>query len=71
MLSSLLLHLGSATDGEPLIELGVDLARRSLARVRGLTLVDTRRLTDLAATAEAACFATTECALIDLENMGR
>lgn len=62
MLGSVLLHFGSATSGEPLIDLGVDLARRTAARIRGLTLVDTRRLADLASSSEAACFATTESA---------
>lgn len=60
MLNSVLLHFGSARHDEPVIELGVDLARRSAARVRGLTLIDTRRLDALAASSEAACHAVSE-----------
>jgi nucleotide-binding universal stress UspA family protein len=59
MLHSVLLHLGSAQLGEPVIELGVHLARRSAAKVRGLSLVDTRRLATLS-TSEAACYANHE-----------
>jgi nucleotide-binding universal stress UspA family protein len=60
MLSSVLLHFSSVQNGEPIIELGVDLARRSAARVRGLTLVDTRRLASLSATSETAIYTTSE-----------
>jgi nucleotide-binding universal stress UspA family protein len=59
MLHSVLLHFGSAQLGEPVIELGVHLARRSAAKVRGLSLVDTRRLVALS-TSEAACYANHE-----------
>jgi nucleotide-binding universal stress UspA family protein len=59
MLHSVLLHFSSAQHGEPVIELGVHLARRSSARVRGLSLVDTRRLAALS-TSEAACYANHE-----------
>jgi nucleotide-binding universal stress UspA family protein len=60
MLSSVLLHFSRYEHGEPIIELGVDLARRSAARVRGLTLVDTRRLVMLSATCESAIYADNE-----------
>lgn len=59
MLHSVLLHFSSAQHGEPVIELGVHLARRSSAKVRGLSLVDTRRLAALFAN-EAACYANHE-----------
>ncbi len=59
MLNSVLLHFGSAQHGGPLIELGVGLACRSRARIRGISLIDTRRLTDLTA-AEATCYASNE-----------
>jgi nucleotide-binding universal stress UspA family protein len=59
MLHSVLLHFSSAQHGDPVIELGVHLARRSSARVRGLSLVDTRRLAALS-TSEAACYANHE-----------
>ena len=55
MLHSVLLHFSSAQHGEPVIELGVHLAQRSSAKVRGLSLVDTRRLAALS-TSEAACY---------------
>src|SRR5262249_12014695 len=60
MLNSLLLHFDCARRGEQLIELGVSLARRSAARVRGLTLVDTRRLAALSSPSEAASYTTCE-----------
>jgi len=43
MLNSVLLHLEGADQARPVIRLGVDLARQTDARVRGLTLLDTRR----------------------------
>jgi nucleotide-binding universal stress UspA family protein len=60
MLNSVLLHFSSVQNGEPIIELGVGLARRSAARLRGLTLVDTRRLASLSATSEAAIYTDSE-----------
>jgi hypothetical protein len=60
MLSSVLLHFSSVQNGEPLIELGVGLARRSAARLRGLTLVDTRRLASLSTSSEAAIYSDSE-----------
>jgi nucleotide-binding universal stress UspA family protein len=57
MLHSVLLHLIGVQHGEPVINFGVNLAKRCEARVRGLTLVDTRRLMSLAATCEAAVYA--------------
>lgn len=59
MLHSVLLHFSSAQHGEPLIELGVNLAKRSSARVRGLAVIDTRRLAALS-TSEAACYTSGE-----------
>jgi nucleotide-binding universal stress UspA family protein len=43
MLNSVLLHLEGAEQASPVIRLAVDVARRSEARLRGLTLLDTRR----------------------------
>lgn len=42
MLSSVLLHLDDARQSDPVIRVGIDVARRCGARVRGLTMVDTR-----------------------------
>lgn len=44
MLNSVLLHLEGAEQASPVIRLGVDVARRSEARLRGLTLLDTRQV---------------------------
>jgi nucleotide-binding universal stress UspA family protein len=60
MLSSVLLHFADTQHGQPVIDLVVRLARRSAAKVRGLTLVDTRRLAELTASSEAACYAASE-----------
>lgn len=60
MLHSVLLHLNGVRHGESVIDFGVNLARRCEARVRGLTVVDTRRLMSLAATCEAAAYANGE-----------
>jgi hypothetical protein len=60
MLNSVLLHFGSPEHLEPTIALGVSLARRVAARVRGLTLVDTRRLATLSSTSEGACYTNSE-----------
>jgi nucleotide-binding universal stress UspA family protein len=43
MLHSVLLHLESVDQAQPVIRVGVNLARQTEARVRGLTLLDTRR----------------------------
>ncbi|WP_425615607.1 universal stress protein [Anatilimnocola sp. NA78] len=60
MLSSLLLYLGGAKSASEIISLGVDLATRHGARIRGLTLLDTRRFTELATTCESAAYCTAE-----------
>lgn len=65
MISSALLHFGSASRAEVVIEVGVAAARRAQARVRGLTMVDTRRLVTLAAQCEAAVGASGETARLD------
>lgn len=44
MLNSVLLHLDGASQAKSVIRLGVSVAQESQARVRGLTLVDTRRV---------------------------
>jgi nucleotide-binding universal stress UspA family protein len=44
MLKSVLLHLDRKEHAAPVIRVGVDLGRQAEARVRGLTLVDTRRV---------------------------
>lgn len=60
MLSSILLHFSHQQQGEEVIEVGVELARISAARVRGLTLVDTRRMAVLSASSESAVFSQIE-----------
>jgi nucleotide-binding universal stress UspA family protein len=60
MLNSVLLHIDSAQRSEPVIELGVRLATRSAARIRGLSVVDTRRLAALSSTSESACHVVSE-----------
>jgi len=59
MLSSVLLHLNHAAEADPVIRLGVELARSSTARVRGLTLCDTRP-TEAAIRCETAAYAVME-----------
>jgi nucleotide-binding universal stress UspA family protein len=59
MLTSVLLHLDDAALAEPVIRLGVEVARRSGARVRGLTLCDTRS-TEAAYHCESAVYAVME-----------
>lgn len=61
MLSSVLLHFGSPQQATELIEVGVRLARGASARVRGLTLADTRRMATTSATYESAVYAHNEC----------
>lgn len=56
MLKSILLYLDSAEPDQSVIQLGVTLARDSNARVRGLTLLDTREL-DSAHQSESAVYA--------------
>lgn len=56
MLNSVLLHFSSAQQQGPVIDLGVEFARRSVARVRGLTLIDTRKLAALSGTCESAAY---------------
>jgi nucleotide-binding universal stress UspA family protein len=56
MLNSVLLHLEGAAQARPVIRLGVDLARQTEARVRGLTLLDTRRMVQ-ASHCESAVYA--------------
>ncbi|MCE9553540.1 MAG: universal stress protein [Planctomycetes bacterium] len=59
MLTSVLLHLDDTRQADPVIRLGVDLASRTGARVRGLTLCDTRR-TEAALHCESAVYAVME-----------
>jgi nucleotide-binding universal stress UspA family protein len=56
MLNSVLLHLEDAEQASPVIRLGVDVARQSEARLRGLTLLDTRR-TEATHNSESAVYA--------------
>jgi nucleotide-binding universal stress UspA family protein len=56
MLKSVLLHLESLEQADSVIRLGVEIARQADARLRGLTLLDTRR-TDAAVHGEAAGYA--------------
>ena len=60
MLESALLHLNDSPSGEQAIEVSVNLARRHRARVRGLTLLDTRPLESVLVQSEAAIFASEE-----------
>ncbi len=59
MLNSVLLHLESVDQAQPVIRVGVNLARQTEARVRGLTLLDTRRA-DAASECESAAYAVIE-----------
>jgi len=54
MLKSVLLYLQGAKQAAPLVDFGVTLARQADARVRGLTLVDTRGLEEAEACESAA-----------------
>ena len=63
MLNSLLLYLEDDRRAEAVIRLGVDLAKRVKARVRGVTLVDTRA-------SEQACLHES-AALVNLLNAGQ
>jgi nucleotide-binding universal stress UspA family protein len=55
MLKSILLYLENSEQAAPVIELGVSFAKETEARVRGLTLVDTRRF-DAAQDCESAIY---------------
>jgi nucleotide-binding universal stress UspA family protein len=59
MLNSVLLHLENVDQAQPVIRVGVALARQAEARVRGLTLLDTRRF-DAAFECESAGYAVME-----------
>jgi nucleotide-binding universal stress UspA family protein len=63
MLNSLLLYLEDDRRAEAVIRLGVELAKRANARVRGVTLVDTRAT-------EQACL-NESAALVNLLNAGQ
>lgn len=64
MLNSVLLHLDGAQPAQELIDFGVELAATCRARLRGLTLVDMRRLMQ-AASCEAAIGCCTEFRLLE------
>lgn len=53
MHSSVLLHLNGMRHGAQVVDFGVEWARRSNARVRGVTLSDTRKLAAMAAAGES------------------
>lgn len=59
MINSLLMHFDGTSAADAAIEFGVGVAARCSARVRGLTLLDTRRLTSLT-TCEAATYCNRE-----------
>lgn len=59
MLHSVLLHLENVDQAQGVIRVGVALARQVEARVRGLTLLDTRRI-EAATACEAAAYAAVE-----------
>lgn len=65
MLSSILLYLDDEVRAAPAIQLAVQLARRANARVRGVTLVDTRHHKE-ACTQESAAFTTLASAALHL-----
>jgi nucleotide-binding universal stress UspA family protein len=56
MLKSVLLHLNGVDQSQAVIEVGMQLAQRSRARVRGVTMVDTRRIEALASSCESAVY---------------
>lgn len=58
--SSVLLHLNGIRDGESVIDAGVALASRWKARLRGVTLLDTRNAASLSTNCEAAVYANDE-----------
>ncbi len=59
MLSNVLLHLEGEDQAKPVIQLGVQIARQFGARVRGITLVDTRSV-EAALRCESAAYAVAE-----------
>lgn len=65
MLSSVLLHLNGNRCAERVVDFGVALAERSEARVRGMTLTDTRRLASLASASESAVYVSTAFKRLD------
>lgn len=60
MLESVLLPLNTNPSAEQAIQLGVQLAQQWKARVRGLTLLDTRRLESVVSACEGAIYASDE-----------
>lgn len=60
MVHSVLLYLDGSASTEPVIEAGVNIATRHQARVRGVTLADTRSMKSLAANCEAAVYSVME-----------
>lgn len=60
MLESVLLPLNTNPSAEQAIQLGVQLAQQWKARVRGLTLLDTRRLESVVSACEGAIYAADE-----------
>lgn len=60
MFTSILLHLEGGERAPAVIDVGVRLARRHAARVRGLSLTDTRYFQSLTSTCETAACAVTE-----------
>lgn len=71
MVNSVLLYLDEPTRSEQVIELGVDVARRQAARVRGVTLVDTRRIESLSSSCEAAVYAVMEQTRLNVAERAR
>jgi nucleotide-binding universal stress UspA family protein len=65
MLHSVLLHLSGDRRSQAVIECGVALAQRYAARVRGVTLLDTRRLASLTSGCEAAVYVSGEFGRLD------
>lgn len=59
-MNSILLHLEGGHPASRVIEVGVQLARRRAARVRGITVLDTRRIEALTACCETAAQAVGE-----------
>ena len=60
MVHSVLLYLNGLSSSDPVISVGVALASRQEARVRGITLVDTRRMESLTSTCESAVYVAME-----------
>lgn len=67
-MKSILLHLQGGIRGLWVIDLALTLARRHAARLRGMTIADTRRLESIAASAESAISIVSEQSRLQLTH---